>query len=175
MNKMITVKEAYENSKNKLPELKKKSGLTDEQIDILYAVASANSMYYFDVTDVAGRNVYSVKMRAIRNLLKIFGSDCDLDFVNKLMVSIYSCELYKFFSFDEDEFYVFADIYYGETALFDIDYVRTRFIFNKDGSLFYKLFEDITVLGYTNYDREEARDDFKEIDDYFLGVCNDEN
>lgn len=165
MGKFIDIAKAYEMSNKKLEELKKKIALTDEQIKIIYAIASARSMYNFEMGSMDASHIRSVKVDAIKKCLDIFGFEGDFFEVENLMVMIYTNEVYEEFSVYEDTF-VYSDLYIGETADADIGRMRTRFVIVDNGDMVYKLDEDITRLGYEKCKIGEVKKDYKEIDEF---------
>lgn len=169
MGKIIDINKAYKMSNAKLSDAKKNSGLTDEQIDILYAVASSVSVYHYDVDSLIADNIYSVKIDAIKNILKLFHYEGEIADIEKLLMLIRTNEIYKDFSVcnvdDDVNYFLFGNIYVGETADCDIDRIRTRFIFSDDGDI-WKLDENITRFGFEKYDLEVAKKDFNEIADF---------
>lgn len=173
MGQIISIKKAYEMSNVKLPELKKNSGLTDEQIDILYAVASSSSSYHYDMNSLTADYIYSIKISAIKNILKLFNYDGEIYDIEKLLLSIRTNEIYKDFSYDDDvSYFIFSEVYVGETADYDIDRVRTRFIFADDGSMIWKLDENITRFSFEKYDLDSVKKEYKEISDFLERVAD---
>lgn len=173
MGKIIDIKKAYEMSNAKLPSYKKNSGLTDEQIDILYAVASSSSMFHYDVDSLTEDHIYSIKIDSIKNILKLFHYEGEISDIEKLLISIRTNEIYKDFSvYDDDDdtnYFVFGNVYTGETTDCDIDCIRTRFIFTNNGDI-WKLDENISRFGFEKYDIEVAKKDFKEIADFLSHI-----
>lgn len=163
MYKIFTIKEAIEKVMEKCNKLQKESGLSDDQVEILYAIADAKPMYK------RGGNgdmyVRSTKVAAIENMMKVLKIECDFDDIENLMVAKSTIDILKQFKIYGDGAHLFSSVYAGETDLVDFEVQRERFvIINEYGNCSaFKLDEDITYLGYQKYDIYELVKDHPEV------------
>lgn len=162
MNKIFTVAEAIEKGTMKYDRLQKESGLTEEQIEILYAVASAKSMYKRGDGDMYVR---SIKVRAIRNLMNVLKIESDFDDIENLMLAKSTLNILNDFTIYGDGAHLFSSVNVTETDVADYASLRERFIIvNEYGNCqAFKFDEDITYLGYQKYNIDELENDYPEI------------
>lgn len=165
MGKFIEIAKAYEMCSKKSEKQRQGIALTDEQIKIIYAIASANSTYHFEMESMEASHIRSIKVNAIKKCLDIFGYKGEFYEVEDLLMTIYTNKVYEEFSYNDNTF-VYSDLHIGETANADIGHIRTRYIIADNGDEIYKLDEDITRLRYEKCKIEEVRKGYKEIDEF---------
>ncbi|MEZ3435719.1 MAG: hypothetical protein K1W34_14085 [Lachnospiraceae bacterium] len=165
-------------AEEKLKRLRDETGITEEQEDILYAIAMSNSIYYSPMQftkekkDIEKKDiVYGIKANAISAVAEKLNVNADFYLLEELfkvkstlMAMNYFVSLY-----DESECVVCADVHINETDIVDYVISRTRFIVSKDDEEIrvHVLGEELDDLRLYEVDYDEIIKSFPELANVF--------
>ncbi len=131
MKKAFKIEEAIKKAGEKYEKLRIKSGLTDEKIEILDAVASAKNRF-----KRSSQNEWyteGTKDEILKNLTKVLNIEIELNEIKNLLLAKATCKNLEEFQEYENCFLI-SDVYAGETDISDFDVIRHRYIVTYDES-----------------------------------------
>lgn len=140
MVKLYKAANAIQLAEEKYAKLVQDSKLTEEQIEILFAVSSAQVRRFRlrDVDEsfesflhtVECAKIRDLRCNALKEILKIFNVKIHFDILEELMFYKFLIEVLKYNDYSDDicNVYYLTDAYFGETDIYDYAMTAERFI-----------------------------------------------